>query len=69
MCSKHEGYLANIQSEGELEELNRVMNIEQKKHLFPYWIGEHVPTFQAWCSLQQAESVYNNCEFLKVSSF
>ena len=40
LCEKHSGYLADIQSNGEQEELNRVLNLDEK-HLFPYWIKNY----------------------------
>ena len=66
LCEKHSGYLADIQSDGELLELNRVLNLDQKKHFFPYWILKYGTSdyHGGWCSNSQSDS--SQCSFLKV---
>ena len=66
MCHKHGGYLADISSKEELTELNRALNSEGQKHLFPYWIGENTLQFQGWCNLEVTSQAYSTCDFLKV---
>ena len=70
LCEKHSGFLADIQSNGELEELNRVLNLDEK-HLFPYWIKNYEvdQVYGGWCVNTTTEETQSGlCSFLKVKN-
>jgi hypothetical protein len=74
---KQTGYLAEIESKEEHDLLTEMLNLDTKKHLFPYWIGFHYKdggfkyrnntgNHTSWCQGMPQQTDKRRCVFLKV---